>query len=594
MNRRTGPDLLGQMYQRLRGRYLVIAVGLWAFVGAIVTAVGGVAFALFARRPLSVTVEYVGVLEVVNVVAMAVTYLVTRPLIRPLLAWMAGAERDAVAAWQALAGLAPRMVARGIAAYSAVFLVAIAPTHTMLKVPVSSAPYMVVGFELAILFAAGLDALTWDWIMRPVLLEIDAALAGDDAPRAKGIRLRTRVLTVPIVSLVTVPVVVVGIMTPVHASPAARLGLAILVSVLIGASFGLLATGFAARVVLEPVNALIGATQRVGKGDLTVRVAVAAADELADLTAAFNRMVRGLAERQALESALGAYVDPLAQRILNEGVLLKGAEVDVTVMMLDIRDFTSMSERSSPAQIVERLNDLWSTVIPIVHRYHGHVNKFVGDAILAVFGAPVSIPDHAKAATGAAAAIVDTIEQQFEGRVRVGIGINTGTVLAGTLGGGGRLEFTVIGDAVNVASRVQDLTKDKGYDVLITGATHQAISDLGAVVEPVGVVALRGKSESVSLYGLRQGAGNIGRPARTDQPEGSKVPPDSVELLPPHGLRGRSDGSRHSRNSLGPCSSAGRVRRRRTVPRSHRHSGLHQGESDRAGVHIKGETEVSQ
>jgi class 3 adenylate cyclase len=212
-------------------------------------------------------------------------------------------------------------------------------------------------------------------------------------------------------------------------------------------------------------------------------------------------MVAGLQERARLREAFGAFVDPgLAERVLEEGTELEGEEVEVTVLFVDIRDFTAFAERASAREVVAELNRFYDYVVPLLVHHGGHANKFVGDGLLGVFGAPDRLPDHADRGVSAALQIAEVVEEAYVGELRVGIGVNSGPVVAGTLGGGGRVEFTVIGDTVNTAARVEEATRETGDVVLVTEATCRLLRhDHGGFVERRDV-PLKGKSERVRLY----------------------------------------------------------------------------------------------
>ena len=152
-------------------------------------------------------------------------------------------------------------------------------------------------------------------------------------------------------------------------------------------------------------------------------------------------------------------------------------------------------------RIVERLNEFFDLVVPILVKYGGHANKFVGDGVLGVFGAPDRLRDHADRALEAACEIAESVEERFGGRLRIGIGINSGPVIAGSIGGGGRLEFTVIGDPVNVAARVEGLTKDLGRKIIITQAVVDRIGDRFHF-DPLGSHKVKGHSP-VDVWGIR-------------------------------------------------------------------------------------------
>ena len=255
---------------------------------------------------------------------------------------------------------------------------------------------------------------------------------------------------------------------------------------------------------LRPIRDLAEGTQRVAAGDYSQRLPVVQDDDLGALAASFNRMQAGLAERQRLQAAFGTYVDPgLATRLLEQGDdVFTGERREVTVMFVDIRDFTPYAEANSAEDTVARLNALFGIVVPAVVDAGGHVNKFLGDGALAVFGAPNDLADHADAAVNAAVLIHRLVAERFDGALRIGIGINTGVVIAGTIGGGGKLEFTLIGDTVNVAARVEQLTKITGDTVLLTQQSVDALNSRPSGLTDRGPHALKGKSAAVNVFGL--------------------------------------------------------------------------------------------
>ena len=262
--------------------------------------------------------------------------------------------------------------------------------------------------------------------------------------------------------------------------------------------------GVAFSQSLRPIRDLAEGTERVAAGDYSQRLPVVQDDDLGALSASFNRMQAGLAERQRLQVAFGTYVDPaLAARLLEQGDdIFTGERREVSVMFVDIRDFTPFAEANTAEDTVARLNALFEIVVPAVVEAGGHVNKFLGDGALAVFGAPNDLADHADAAVTAALLIHRLVAERFGGELRIGIGINSGVVIAGTIGGGGKLEFTLIGDTVNVAARVEQLTKTTGDTILLT---HQCVDAL--VTRPPGLIdrgahALKGKSATVQVFGL--------------------------------------------------------------------------------------------
>ncbi len=257
---------------------------------------------------------------------------------------------------------------------------------------------------------------------------------------------------------------------------------------------------------LRPIQDLAEATARVGAGDYSQRLPVVQDDDLGALAASFNRMQAGLAERQRLQAAFGTYVDPaLAARLLEQGDdVFTGERCEVSVMFVDVRDFTPFAEANTAEDTVSRLNALFDIVVPAVVDAGGHVNKFLGDGAIAVFGAPNDLADHADAAVTAAVLIHRLVAERFGEELRIGTGINTGVVIAGTIGGGSKLEFTLIGDTVNVAARVEQLTKTTGDGILLTQQCVDALASRPAGLIDRGFHVLKGKSAAVQVFGLDQ------------------------------------------------------------------------------------------
>ncbi len=161
-----------------------------------------------------------------------------------------------------------------------------------------------------------------------------------------------------------------------------------------------------------------------------------------------------------------------------------------------------LAERAGAREVVQRLNDFYAHVVPVLERHGGHANKFVGDGLLGVFGAPERLPDHADRAVAAALEIAEAVRERYRGELRVGIGVNSGAVMSGTIGGGGRLDFTVIGDAVNTAARVEAATRATGDTILISERTKELLTSPPPLTERAGVT-LKGKREPVRLFTVK-------------------------------------------------------------------------------------------
>ncbi|MDQ3981803.1 MAG: adenylate/guanylate cyclase domain-containing protein [Actinomycetota bacterium] len=283
-----------------------------------------------------------------------------------------------------------------------------------------------------------------------------------------------------------------------------RLELALWFLVPMGLLGGGLLITIAATSVARPIAAMRGALAKIEKGEFDARVAVDDGSEVGLLQAGFNRMAAGLGERERLREMFGTYVDPdIAAHILQHGTSLAGEEVEVTVMFLDVRDFTGFAESAPAPRVVSTINRLFERVVPLVHEHGGHVDKFVGDGMLAVFGAPRRQPDHADLALAAAIEIQSAVREEFAGELEVGIGLNSGTVVAGNVGGAGRFEFSVIGDAVNVAARIEAATRATGDPILLSERTKALLHDPAPDLVERPEVTLKGKRDPARLFAVR-------------------------------------------------------------------------------------------
>jgi adenylate cyclase len=294
-------------------------------------------------------------------------------------------------------------------------------------------------------------------------------------------------------ALLAISVLIVG-----HWS-ATRVAVSLLIVTGIGLGLGFVAMRIAGRSIVEPVEVVREALRRVQRGDLSAEIPVYDGSEIGLLQVGFNQMTAGLRDRERIREAFGTYLDQeVAEHILASGTSLEGEEVEVTAMFIDIRDFTGFAERADAREVVAAVNRLFAVIVPIVREHGGHVDKFVGDGLLAVFGAPRRQTDHADRALAAAL----EIEQAVQDELPIGIGLNSGTVIAGNVGGGGRLEFSVIGDAVNVAARVEECTRATGDTVLVSERTRALLSDT-SLLEDRPALPLKGVSETVALYAPR-------------------------------------------------------------------------------------------
>src|SRR3954468_21191344 len=435
-------------------------------------------------------------------VSLAVGAYKVLPRAKPLLRWAKKGKqpRDAPDAWRTAIALPVDFVTR--AAWLPVVFVALPMSLYVtyeLALPAYSELFLFAGILVAVGYAAVLHFFGSELALRPVVHEIALQLPPEFAERGTGVPLRWKLLgALPLINVIT-GVIVSGLSTRDRAS-LSDLGLDVIVAVVVAFTVSFELTLLLTRSVLSPVRELLEATRRVKQGEFSARVPVTSGDEIGQLARSFNEMLTGLQERERLRTAFGSYVSPdVAERVMTEGELLEGEDVELTILFVDIRDFTPFAERSSARETVTYLNDFFGLVVPILERHHGHANKFIGDGVMGVFGAPERLRDHASRALAAALELADAVDERYQGSLRVGIGLNSGPVSVGSVGGGGRLEFTVIGDAVNVAARVEHLTRSTGDTVLLTEATR-ALLDGEVELDPRGEVPLKGVSEPVPVY----------------------------------------------------------------------------------------------
>jgi adenylate cyclase len=273
------------------------------------------------------------------------------------------------------------------------------------------------------------------------------------------------------------------------------------------------ATGIIMSMVLSfyfsrPIQRLGVVVEEIGKGNFTYRVNLARNDELGDLGEAINRMAEDLRLKERIQIWFGRYVTPeIVERILAspDDEWMKGARLEATIVFVDIRGFTALAERSDPDAVVELLNSYFTLVTDIIIQHGGYLDKFVGDAVMGVFGALIPDPEHAQTALLAAMEVrrhlpaLNQILPTLGHSVQVGIGINTGEVVAGNIGSSKSMEYTVIGDNVNVASRLTDLAGPD--EILISEQTFKkVVEDSRFVLQSRGALEVKGRKEPVRIY----------------------------------------------------------------------------------------------
>lgn len=294
--------------------------------------------------------------------------------------------------------------------------------------------------------------------------------------------------------------------------------LTILIAVLI-ILLAILFIYFFSRTISDPLKRLVGATQTIRAGNYDVRVENSSRDETGELTTAFNEMASGLKEREHLKGAFGKFVNAeVAKMVMRGDLALGGESKTATVFFSDIRSFTSISEKLTPLEVVGFLNEYMTLMVEIVHKNEGVVDKFIGDAIMAIWGAPVTKPNDAENAVFAALEMRAALHKFNHGRgtrskpiVRIGMGLNTGEVLAGQIGSNNRLEYTVIGDTVNLASRMEGLNKTFGTDILITQNTYNLVKKK-FICHELQKIKVKGKAEAQRVYAVMGRVGDTKAP----------------------------------------------------------------------------------
>jgi adenylate cyclase len=280
-------------------------------------------------------------------------------------------------------------------------------------------------------------------------------------------------------------------------------------------ALGIVLTALLTRTFTRPLAEVTAALRRVRAGTLDQLVRITSADEIGVLQESVNAMATTLHERERILQTFGRVVEPVVRDRLLAGDLRGEGEVrTASILFCDLKDFTTFAERTAPRELVQTLNQFFTTMTTWARSCDGFVNKFIGDGILVVFGLLDDDPTHGPA-SGAAAAVRcalgmrERLAQLNEDRVALGhpplgvkIGVHTGPVVAGTIGAADRHEYTVVGDTVNVAARLEELCRDHGCEVIVSAATWD-LARAGGVRLPeahTDAVRLRGRDEAVRVY----------------------------------------------------------------------------------------------
>jgi adenylate cyclase len=532
---------LHELHRRLGERYPAVAVLLVLVQAHVVVLAAILILMRFLTLPTGGWLVLIGTSQLLtlaeNVLVMATAWF----HLRPLRAWeqhgdgesadgLASSER-ATEAWRALTRLPLRLVGVGAASrtlvWALVMIVAICLVADLHLWP--SGVVLILAATVVLLAGVLIRYLELELVLRPVVEAVAPGL-DDDALLDRSLSLRWRLMVgVPLITVVTG-----GVVASFSTSNRglSDFGVGIAIALVSSATIALILSSLLVRSFVAPLDELRATTSAIADGDLDRPAAILAGDEIGRLARQVNIGLRGLRERDRLHEAFGTYVDPaIASRVLDEGPQLASSIVEVTVAFIDIRGFTAFAEQSTPTEVFGVLNEFYGVVVPVVERYGGHANTFQGDGLLAVFGAPTELDDHADKAVTASIEVARAVRQHFGGDLRLGIGVNSGPVVAGTIGGGSRAAFTVIGDPVNTASRVEQITRQTGDVILFTEETRRRLKRDHGTISARPPAPVRGKRIPVRLHAPLLG-GRVEEPLPTledglgrllDRPDG--LPP---------------------------------------------------------------------
>ncbi|MFC1823539.1 adenylate/guanylate cyclase domain-containing protein [Thermodesulfobacteriota bacterium] len=338
-------------------------------------------------------------------------------------------------------------------------------------------------------------------------------------PRTLRIRIRIRLIAllfacnlVPFFAIINMTRgILQGGRSPVQAVE--QLQSTILINALLFMGVGIWLTILVSGNLRRPLEEIIRVLQGVRNGLFNSRVRVTSNDEIGYTGDVINEMNEGLKERDLIKDTFGKYVaKEVRDEVLSGNIPLDGEKKDVTILFSDLRNFTPMTESNDPKLVIKIMNSYFKEMAEAIQDEGGLVLQFIGDEIYAVFGAPIFRPDHATRALRAGLEMkrrLETLNKQFEEKgwpnLRHGIGIHTGDALAANIGSPDRLSYLLVGDTVNLASRLQSLTKEVGTEMIVSSATHDRLAGTelsGAEFCRLPPTRVKGKAHPVEVYTL--------------------------------------------------------------------------------------------
>ncbi|GAB19406.1 adenylate cyclase [Gordonia effusa NBRC 100432] len=439
------------------------------------------------------SITMVAVALVVSVVLNTVLAVV---LFRPQLNWFISGEPADRARRRAVIAIPYHQVYATFAAWGSALLVYAIWNHHP-----TSIQFLTVagGFFLAAISSACITYVFIERASRPL-----AVIALRDSPIGHVVHSVTKRMIVVWVVSSAVPMLGllminvgrgVGWLPPV----AGLIDWATLVLALVSLAAGIRVILLVGSAIADPLIDLRKAVERVDDGDLSTRVAVYDMSELGVLQHGFNSMVDGLEERERVRELFARHVgDTVAAQALEGSSAARGTKTVVGVLFVDITSSTRLAAQHDPVAIAAVLNRFFTIVADVVGRHGGFINKFEGDAALAIFGAPVALDSPADAALRASRDLAAQLSRSLA--IRWGIGVSYGTVFAGNIGAETRYEYTVIGDPVNESARLSDAAKREGVPVLASGTAISAAGPGGAGWSLLSTRVLRGRSEATELF----------------------------------------------------------------------------------------------
>jgi len=496
--------LLARVYRRSTTGYVALFVSVLLFVCLLYTAAAVWLFARYFQGEGVHLRTFLLAGESGVLIGLVISAVVSQRQETGIMDWLRGGGTGdrAVEAWNGLAGLPVRLVGRSMLIVGAVTapLLTIVSINAQLDVGVLG--MLLIGMVILNLGCASFALTLLDIVLRPIRVEIDRALPRHFEPSRASVGMNRRIMGELSLLIFGPAVLTAGLLAPPGggAGPFVK---TLLVSAAVAGIFGaLLGQAFVERVA-GPVRDLLVGTRAVIAGNLAIRVPLASTDEHLVLVGSFNRMVAGLREREALHSALGSYIDPaIAERVMVGGADIDGEAVEVTIMFVDIVGFTRHAEHAGPAEVVAELNDFFGLVIPAIVEQGGHANKLLGDGLMAVFGIPIAVENHADRALAAATEIQRRLAKRYDGRLRAGIGLNSGPVMAGNVGSQRRMEYSTIGDTTNTASRLETMTKGTGHSIFLSDSVRETLTRSREDLVLVDEMEVRGKDAPVTVWSV--------------------------------------------------------------------------------------------